>query len=48
MAEEHFELLCKMTDGLLDDIVDEDNRRNLCERCEYLKIKTFFFIIINK
>ena len=33
MADEHFELLCKMSDELADDFVEE--RRNLCERCEY-------------
>jgi hypothetical protein len=39
--DEHFELLCKMTDELFDDIVEEDNRRNLCERCEYVLLIGF-------
>jgi hypothetical protein len=37
--DEHFELLCKMTDELYDYIVEDDNRRNLCERCEYVVLK---------
>ena len=32
MADEHFELLCRMSDGIQEDI--ENERRDLCARCE--------------
>ncbi len=34
MDDDHFEMLCKMSDEIQDDI--EDDRRDLCEKCEFV------------
>lgn len=36
-GDEHFNLLCKMTDEIvLDNDNDDNQKRDLCERCEFV------------